>query len=68
MSLVGPHGASAPVWGIPMTSRSRRAIPLVLAAAVAALLLPAAASAQPAEPGTVSMVSDPGDYIGQGQA
>ena len=51
-----------------MTSRSRRAIPLVLAAAVAALLLPAAASAQPAEPGTVSMVSDPGDYIGQGQA
>jgi hypothetical protein len=50
-----------------MTSRSRRVIPLVLAAAVAVLLLPAAASAQPAESGTVSMVSDPGDYIGQGQ-
>ena len=31
------------------------------------LLLPAAASAQPAESATITMTSDPGDYIGQGQ-
>jgi hypothetical protein len=38
------------------------------AAALAVLLLPAAAaSAQPAESATLTMVSDPGDYIGQGQ-
>jgi hypothetical protein len=42
---------------------SRRAIPLVLAAVV---LLPAAATAQPAESATVTMASDQGDYIGQG--
>ena len=35
---------------------------------MAVLLLPAApVSAQPAESATITMVSDPGDYIGQGQ-
>jgi polyisoprenoid-binding protein YceI len=49
-----------------MTTRSRRAIPLALVAALAAFLLPAVASAQPVESGTVTMVSDPGDFIGGG--
>jgi hypothetical protein len=51
-----------------LPSLSRRAIPLVLAAALAVFLLPAAASGQTAESATITMVSDPGDYIGQGQA
>jgi hypothetical protein len=50
-----------------MTSRSRRAVTLVLAAAMAVLLLPGTAAAPPAESATLTMVSDPGDYIGQGQ-
>jgi len=50
-----------------MTSRSRRATTLVLASALTVLLLPGAASAPPAESATLTMVSDPGDYIGQGQ-
>jgi len=50
-----------------MKTRSRRAITLVLAAALAVLLLPGTASAPPAESATLTMVSDPGDYIGQGQ-
>jgi hypothetical protein len=50
-----------------MTTRSRRAITLVLASALMVLLLPGAASAPPAESATLTMVSDPGDYIGQGQ-
>jgi hypothetical protein len=49
-----------------MTTRSRRAFALV-AAALAVLLLPGAAWAPPAETATLTMVSDPGDYIGQGQ-
>jgi hypothetical protein len=39
----------------------------MLAAALAVLLLPATAWAPPAESATLSMQSDPGDYIGQGQ-
>jgi hypothetical protein len=50
-----------------MKARSRRAVPLALVAALAVLLLPSSASAQPAESATLTMVSDPGDYIGQGQ-
>jgi hypothetical protein len=50
-----------------MTTRSRRAITLVVAAALTVLLLPGVASAPPAETATLTMVSDPGDYIGQGQ-
>jgi hypothetical protein len=34
---------------------------------LAVLLLPGAAWAPPAETATLTMVSDPGDYIGQGQ-
>jgi hypothetical protein len=50
-----------------MKTRSRRTIPLVLVAAVAAFLLPAAvATAQPVGSGTVTMVSDPGDFVGGG--
>jgi hypothetical protein len=50
-----------------MTTRSRRAVTLVLAAALTILLLPGVASAPPAETATLTMVSDSGDYIGQGQ-
>jgi hypothetical protein len=50
-----------------MMTRSRRAIPLILAAALATLLLPGTAWAPPAQSATLTMVSDPGDYIGQGQ-
>jgi hypothetical protein len=50
-----------------MMTRSRRAITLVLTAALAVLLLPGVAAAPPAETATLTMVSDPGDYIGQGQ-
>jgi hypothetical protein len=50
-----------------MTTRSRRAITLVLVAALTILLLPGVASAPPAETATLTMVSDPGDYVGQGQ-
>jgi hypothetical protein len=50
-----------------MTTRSRRAVTLVLAAARTVLLLPGVASAPPAETATLTMVSDPGDYVGQGQ-
>ena len=49
-----------------MKARSRRAVPLALVAALAVLLLPSSASAQPAESASLTMVSDPGDYIGQG--
>jgi hypothetical protein len=50
-----------------MKDLSRRAIPLVLVAAMAALLLPAAATAQAADPDDrVTMVSDPGDFVGAG--
>lgn len=49
-----------------MTTRSRRAITLVVAAALTVLLLPGVAAAPPAESATLTMVSDPGDYIGQG--
>jgi hypothetical protein len=50
-----------------MATRSRRTITLVLAAALTVLLLPGIAAAPPAETATLAMVSDPGDYIGQGQ-
>jgi hypothetical protein len=51
----------------PLTTRFRRAFALVASAALAVLLLPGAAWAPPAETATLTMVSDPGDYIGQGQ-
>jgi hypothetical protein len=50
-----------------MMALSRRAILLALVVAMAALLLPATATAQAADPDDrVTMVSDPGDFVGAG--